>query len=72
MRIIILINRTEGEGALFVMSEARYLLVNALLRLAEVVLRVGIKYLGCRAGNSERHLSSATVRKLSASQYYWN
>lgn len=61
----------EGEGRRFLLSEMKFLLSRAPHLLLSACLRTVIKYLGFRAGLSERHLPIGLKRRLSMQKSYW-
>lgn len=61
----------EGEGARFVMSEARHIWRVAPWLLPEVGIRNAGKYLGYRLGRIFRHVPAGWCRRFSMTKGFW-
>ena len=57
--------KAEGEGKRFVIEEIRYVIRHSPMRLWEIPLRDGLKYLGYCLGLKERQFPNMWKRKLS-------
>lgn len=62
----------EGEGARFVASELRYMLVHDPRRLPEVFVRNAAKYAGYRLGRAFARLPPRLCRRLSMTKVFWD
>ena len=63
--------KAEGEGRRFVIQEIRYVARHKPLRLFEIPLRDGLKYLGYCLGKREKQLPDALKRQWSMFPRYW-
>ena len=63
--------KAEGEGKRFVIEEIRYVIRHSPMRLWEIPLRDGLKYLGYCLGLKERQFPNMWKRKLSMFPKYW-
>lgn len=63
--------KAEGEGRRFVIQEIRYVARHKPLRLFEIPLRDGLKYLGYCLGKWEKQLPDALKRQWSMFPRYW-
>jgi rhamnosyltransferase len=62
----------EGEGLAFVLSELRFILREAPLRLLQWPIRNGAKYVGYRLGRGYRALPKGLAKRLSMTKVYWD
>ena len=60
-----------GEGALFILSELRYLVNHAPQLIPAATLKNGLKWCGYRIGLQERYLPLWSKRMLSAQKSFW-
>jgi len=61
----------RGEGALFTLSELRYLTNNAIHLIPAAMLKNATKWVGYQTGLRERYLPLWTKRMLSAQKAFW-
>lgn len=64
--------RAEGEGVRFLVSEMRYLLRNAPLKIPEAMLRTFAKYAGYKIGLQEERFTPEVKMKLAMQSFYWS